>query len=83
MTDTEFLEWLIDRLVDVYGENPNVDFIHRLRKIATKSENKTMNISLEELKNLIMKYDLMEGEYPESSYEGLSVYEFICQELGN
>ena len=28
-----------------------------------------------------MKYDWANGEYPESSYEGLSVYEFICQEL--
>ena len=40
-----------------------------------------MNISIEQLKNLIMKYDWANGEYPESSYEGLSVYEFICQEL--
>ena len=41
-----------------------------------------MNISLEQLKNLIMKYDVFHGEYPESMYEGLSVYEFILQELG-
>lgn len=41
-----------------------------------------MNISLEQLKNLIMKYDLANGEFPESSYEGLSVYQFICKELG-
>lgn len=36
MTDKEFLEWLIDRLVHVYGESPNVDFIHKLNKIADK-----------------------------------------------
>lgn len=41
-----------------------------------------MNISIEQLKNLIMKYDYDHGEYPESDYEGLSVYEFILQELG-
>jgi hypothetical protein len=41
-----------------------------------------MNISIEQLKNLIMKYDYDHGEYPESDYEGLSVYEFICHELG-
>lgn len=29
-----------------------------------------------------MKYDYDHGEYPESDYEGLSVYEFICYELG-
>ena len=41
-----------------------------------------MNISIEQLKNLIMKYDVFNGEYPENMYEGLSVYEFILQELG-
>lgn len=40
-----------------------------------------MNITIEQLKNLIMKYDRHHGEYPEHSYEGLSVYNFICQEL--
>lgn len=30
----EFLEWVADRLVHVYGESPNVDFVHRLREIA-------------------------------------------------
>jgi len=40
-----------------------------------------MNISLEQLKNLIIKYDIVNGEFPENSYEGLSVYRFICQEL--
>ena len=29
-----------------------------------------------------MKYDVFNGEYPENMYEGLSVYEFILQELG-
>lgn len=29
-----------------------------------------------------MKYDYDHVEYPESMYEGLSVYEFILQELG-
>jgi len=41
-----------------------------------------MNITIEQLKNLIMKYDVLNGEYPESMYEGLSVYEFILKELG-
>ena len=41
-----------------------------------------MNITIEQLKNLIMKYDVLNGEYPEDMYEGLSVYEFILQELG-
>jgi hypothetical protein len=33
-TDAEFLSWLADRLVKVYGESPNVDFVLRLRAIA-------------------------------------------------
>lgn len=41
-----------------------------------------MNVSIEQLKNLIMKYDVFNREYPENMYEGLSVYEFILQELG-
>lgn len=32
--DKEFLNWLADRLVHVYGESPNVDFVHKLRAIA-------------------------------------------------
>lgn len=34
MKDREFLIWLKDRLVHVYGESPNVDFVHKLDKIA-------------------------------------------------
>jgi hypothetical protein len=41
-----------------------------------------MNISKEQLKRLIMKYDYENGSYPESDYEGLSVYSFVCKELG-
>lgn len=26
-----FLEWIADRMVNVYGESPNVDFVLRLR----------------------------------------------------
>ncbi len=31
-----FLSWIADRLVNVYKESPNVDFVHRLRKIAVE-----------------------------------------------
>ncbi len=33
MSDRSFLQWLEDRIVSVYGENRNVDFLHRLRAI--------------------------------------------------
>ena len=31
--DSEYLQWLHDRIVDVYGESENVDFLIRFRKI--------------------------------------------------
>lgn len=33
MTDSEFLQWIHDRMVFVHGENKNVDYLHRLRGI--------------------------------------------------
>ena len=33
MTDSEHLQWLHDRIVNVYGENENVDFLIRFREI--------------------------------------------------
>jgi hypothetical protein len=38
MSDKQFLNWLIERLIYVYNESPNVDFIHRLRKIAENAD---------------------------------------------
>lgn len=40
------------------------------------------NISIEQLKQLIIQYDYCFGRYPESDWEGLSVYSFICEKLG-
>ena len=34
MNDYEFLDWLADRLIYVYGEGPNVSYAHRLRDIS-------------------------------------------------
>ena len=33
MTNSEHLQWLHDRIVNVYGENQNVDFLIRFREI--------------------------------------------------
>lgn len=41
-----------------------------------------MNISLEQLKDLMVKYDLAYGQYPESRWQGSDVYHFILHELG-
>lgn len=32
----EFLEWIADRLVNVYKESPNVDFVHACRNFVDK-----------------------------------------------
>lgn len=34
MSDAEFLNWVADRLVHVYGESENVDFVLKLRRLA-------------------------------------------------
>lgn len=36
--DKEFLNWLADRLVNVYNESPNVDFVHKLKAIAKNTD---------------------------------------------
>lgn len=36
--DKEFLNWLADRLVNVYNESPNVDFVLKLKQIADNME---------------------------------------------
>ena len=45
--ESEFLSWLADRLVLVYGESPNVDFVHYLRdlsKAAAKREKRRKRV---------------------------------------
>lgn len=42
MNDKIFLQWLHDRLIHVYGENENTDFLHKLRAIVKSTpEDKT------------------------------------------
>lgn len=33
MTDLEYLDWLKERLVKVYGENPNMDFVQTIDRV--------------------------------------------------
>lgn len=37
-TDAQVLTFIADRLVYVYDESPNVDFVQRLRKMAREAE---------------------------------------------
>jgi hypothetical protein len=43
MTKSEHLQWLHDRIINVYGENKNVDFLHKFREII-EDFNKTESI---------------------------------------
>ncbi|AUR97984.1 hypothetical protein KNT80_gp71 [Vibrio phage 1.245.O._10N.261.54.C7] len=36
--DIQHLQWISERLVQVYGESPNVDFVNRLNEIIAKME---------------------------------------------
>lgn len=33
MKDSEFLQWIFNRLEHVHGENPRIDYMSRLRRI--------------------------------------------------
>ena len=37
-TGPEFLKWLYERLINVYKENPNIDFVQCLKRRADKAE---------------------------------------------
>jgi hypothetical protein len=39
MTNSQHLNWVFDRLVEVHNENPNYDYMIRFRKIIDESEN--------------------------------------------
>lgn len=34
--DSDFIRWLRTRMVVLYSENPNADYMHRLQKLETK-----------------------------------------------
>jgi len=37
-TDKEHLQWMLNRLADVHGENRNVDYMMRMQKIIDNTE---------------------------------------------
>lgn len=44
MDDKEFLQWIYNRLVEVHGESPQRDYMHRLRAIADVQDRHTPNV---------------------------------------
>lgn len=62
MKDRDFLSWIHERLEHVHGENPRIDYMHKLRCIirATPENQETPNIdsknSLEEMLESIKSF---------------------------
>jgi hypothetical protein len=40
--DSDFLDWLTDRLIHVYGENPGTDFVLRTREMANEARSREL-----------------------------------------
>lgn len=40
MIDADFIDWIADRMINVYGENEYYDFVIRLRQIAKEMREK-------------------------------------------
>ena len=55
MRDKDFLQWIHDRLEHQHGENPNYDYMSKLRAIirATDPERETPNIGDQQIKDVM------------------------------
>lgn len=68
MTDREFLMWIHERLERVHGENPLMDYMHKLRAIiyAMPASQETPNVmscsSLKELRQRLERRAPVQGE---------------------
>ncbi len=72
-TDKEHLQFIHDRIIEVYGENENVDFLIRMRKIIDKQDTElnlhSISNSLPDhvvkfrLEELEMKYNYLMEQY--------------------
>lgn len=52
MSDYEFLQWIYDRLQHTHGENPNVDYMLKLKSIIGKEWTKVVNFGRSERRSL-------------------------------
>jgi hypothetical protein len=65
-----FLTWLADRLVNIYDESENVDFVQRLRREARRAQ--TLRTSLSANENT---YQLFMTDDPPTVSSGKNTYE--------
>lgn len=52
MDDKATLTWIHDRMINVYGESANVDFLHRLRGIIVNTPEGRTTININDLKDV-------------------------------
>jgi len=54
MKDFEHLEWIFERLVEVYDENPNYDYMIRFKKIIQKTKEQEDGLTNQEKMDFIL-----------------------------
>jgi hypothetical protein len=58
MKDSEFLQWIYDRLINVHKENELYDYMYRLREIISKLEKQSFSITSRFVEHDGEKYEL-------------------------
>lgn len=59
MNNSQFLLWLSDRIVNVYGESENIDFVLKLRELASEqpeSPKAPLTTKQELIRDLLSRY---------------------------
>ena len=57
-TNKEHLQWVHDRIIEVYGESENVDFLIRMRKIIDNQESDCNSHSIISVLQSIDRFDI-------------------------
>lgn len=80
--DSEFLNFIIDRLVNVHGENENVDFVLHLRKLSQEAmiREGTFRVNLNYFRPDRGKY-YSEGHYQSEFSETWKIWEEVQEML--
>lgn len=73
MTDKEFLSWIYNRMIYKYGENENVDYLHRFKRIIDSLQEEPISEELEKAANKYAKEsypdELSTGQFGTGDYE--------------
>ena len=78
-TDKEHLQWIHDRIVEVYGESKNVDFLIRMRKIIDKQDDTELNLhSFRQQRELLIAFaKYMEEDKMYERHDEANVDDFL------